>query len=62
MNTTLLMYVSAGGLAMSPMVIFKGCKVDPDWREAAPSGYVMRASKTGYIQSKLFAEYSEKFI
>ena len=61
-NTTLLTYVSAGGLAMPPMVIFKGSKVDPDWREAAPSGYVIRALKTGYIQSKLFAEYSEKFI
>ena len=61
-NTTLLTYVSAGGLAMPPMVIFKGSKVDPDWREAAPSGYVIRASKTGYIQSKLFAEYGEKFI
>ena len=36
--------------------------MDPDWREAAPSGYVIRASKTGYIQSKLFAEYDEKFI
>ena len=61
-NTMLLMYVSAGGLAMPPMVIFKGSKVDPDWREVAPSAYVIRASKTGYIQSKLFAEYSEKFI
>ena len=61
-NTTLLTYVSAGGLAMPPMVIFKGSKVDPDWREAAPSGYVIRALKTGYIQSKLFAEYGEKFI
>ena len=61
-NTMLLMYVSAGGLAMPPMVIFKGSKLDADWREAAPSGYVIRASKTGYIESKLFAEYGEKFI
>ena len=61
-NITLLTYVSAGGLAMPPMVIFKGSKVDPDWREAVPSGYVIRALKTGYIRSKLFAEYGEKFI
>ena len=61
-NTTLLTYISAGGLAMPPVVIFKGSKVDPDWREAAPSGYVIRALKSGYIQSKLFAEYGEKFI
>ena len=61
-NTMLLMYISAGSLAVPPMVIFKGSKVDPDSREAAPSGYVIRASKTGYIQSKLFAEYGEKFI
>ena len=38
------------------------CYCYPDWREATPSGYVIRASKTGYIQSKLFAEYGEKFI
>ena len=61
-NTMLLMYVSAGGLDMPPILIFKGSKVDPDWREAALSGYVIRASKTGYIQLKLFAKFGEKFI
>ena len=61
-NTTLLTYVSAGGMSMSPMVIFKASRVDREWYEAAPTGYVIRATKTGYINSKLFAEYGEKFI
>ena len=40
----------------------KGSAVYPDWREAASSGYVIRTSKTEYIQFKLFADYAEKFI
>ena len=39
---------------MPPMVIFKGAKIDRDVREAAPSGYSVRASKTGYINKQLF--------
>ena len=38
-NTTVVNYISAGGLAVPPMVIFKAGKVKKEWREAAPSGY-----------------------
>ena len=34
---------------MPPMIVFKAGKVDSSWREAAPSGYAIRCSKTGYI-------------
>ena len=61
-NTTILTYASAGGLVMPPMVIFKAGKVDKNWREAAPSGYAIRCSKTGYINQALFAESGEIFV
>ena len=37
-NTTLLNYISAGGVTMKPMVIFKNAAIKKEWREAAPSG------------------------
>ena len=61
-NTTLLTFVSAGGMAMPPMIIFKGSKVETEARDAAPSGWMIRHSKTGYIKTKLFVEMGEKLI
>ena len=61
-NTTLLTFVSAGGMSMPPMVIFKGSKVDNGARDAAPSGSMIRHSKYGYIHTKLFAEMGEKLV
>ena len=61
-NTTIVSYISAGGLAVPPMVIFKAAKIKPEWREAAPSGYMVRASYSGYINGKLFQEYGEHFV
>ena len=61
-NTTIVSYVSAGGLAVPPMVIFKAANIKPEWREAAPSGYMVRASQSGYINGRLFQEYGEHFV
>ena len=61
-NTTIVSYVSAGGLAVPPMVIFKAAKIKPEWREAAPSGYMVRASHSRYINGRLFQEYGEHFV
>ena len=61
-NTALLTFVSAGGMAMPPMIIFKGFKVETEARDVAPSGWMIRYSKTGYIQTKLFAEMGKKLI
>ena len=61
-NTTLLTYVSARGLHVLPMVIFKASRVKPEWREYTPSGYAVHASESRYISTKLFADYGEKFV
>ena len=61
-NTTMLTFVSAGGLSLNPMLIFKASKIKTEWREAAPSEYMLRPSATGYINAKLFYEYGEYFI
>ena len=61
-NSTVLTFVSAGGLAVPPMVIFKGQRVATEWREAAPSGYTIKASENGYINQKHFSDYGEVFI
>ena len=44
------------------MVIFKNAAIKKKWREAAPSGYLLRASSSGYINSKIFFEYGEEFV
>ena len=61
-NSTVVTFASAGGLYMPPMVIFKCVKLEGKWREAAPSGYALRHSKTGYINQDLFAECGENFV
>ena len=61
-NSTVVTFVSAGGLYMPPMVIFKCGKIEGRWREAAPSGYALRHSKTGYTNQELFAECGENFV
>ena len=47
---------------MPPMVIFKASKILPEYREAAPSGYVLRSNPTGYISAELFADYGKLFV
>ena len=51
-NTTTVSYVSAGGLAMPPLVIFKAAEIKPEWRGAAPSGYMIQGLATGYIHKQ----------
>ena len=40
-NSTIVSCVSAGGLAMPPLIIFKANKIKPEWWEAAPTGYMI---------------------
>ena len=40
-NTTIVSYISAGGMIMPPLVIFKAARIKPEWREAAPTGYMI---------------------
>ena len=58
-NTTIFSYVSAGQMAMHPLVTFKAAKIKPEWRKTAPSGYMIKGSWTGYSNIKLFQEYGE---
>ena len=50
----------AGGLHVPPMVIFKAGRVQDIWREATPSGYTIKCSESGYINTDLFADYGAK--
>ena len=61
-TTTLASFISAGGLHVPPMIIFKAGRVKDVWREAAPSGYFVHCSESGFINVDLFAEYGDKFI
>ena len=61
-TSTLVSYISAGGLYVPPMIIFKAGRVKDSWREAAPSGYAVKSSDSGYINAELFADYGEKFV
>ena len=61
-NTTVVSYISAGGMTMPPLVIFKAARIKPEWHEAAPTGYRIQGSASGYINAKLFKEYGEQFV
>ena len=61
-TTTVASFASAGGLHVPPMVIFKAGRVKDIWREAAPSGYTIKCSESGYINAELFAEYGARFL
>ena len=47
---------------MPPLIIFKVNKIKPEWQEAAPTGYMIRGSATGYINGRLFQEFGEHFV
>ena len=61
-NTTVVSYISTGGMTMPPLVIFKAARIKPEWRKAAPTGYMIRGSASRYINAKLFQEYGEQFV
>ena len=60
-NTTIVS-VSVLGVSNAPFIIFKAAKGRTEWREAAPSGYYLRKSESGYINTDLFHESVEKFV
>ena len=60
-RTTMLTYVNAAGYALPPMVIHRG-KYHDSWRIDAPKRVLVRGSKKGYINKKLFCEYGKMLI
>ena len=61
-TSTVVTYISAGGMVVPPMVLFKAARVKDQWREAAPSGYTIKATESGYINAEVFAEYGKQFV
>ena len=61
-TSTVLTYISAGGIVVPPMVLFKAACVKDKWREAAPSGYTVKTTESGYINAEVFAEYGKEFV
>ena len=58
-RTTMVTYVNSSGYALAPLIIHKG-KYHDSWREGCMPGTMVRGSKKGYINKKLFADYGKK--
>ena len=61
-TTTVMSFASTGGLHVPRIVIFKAGMVKDIWKEATPSGYMIKCSESGYINADLFADYGAKFL
>ena len=61
MDTTIVSYVSTGGMAMPPLVV-KAVKTKSEWCKAEQTGYMIHESQSGYINTELFQEDGEQFI
>lgn len=61
-TVTVLAFVNALGIKTSPMVIFKGKKVQDRWKEHMPNGYQVRVSETGWVDRDLFTDYGRCFV
>ena len=60
-NTTMVCAVSAAGLYIPPMIIFKRKLCHPDLKIGAPPASIVTISDTGYINSNLFVEWLKHF-
>ena len=47
---------------MPPMALFKAARVKDQWHEAAPSGYMIKATESGYINADVFTDYGKHFV
>ena len=61
-TTTVVTYISAGGMVVPQMVFFKAARVKDQWWEVAPSGYMIKATESGYINADVFADYGKHFV
>lgn len=62
MNTTLVCCVSALGLFVPPMFIFKRKRMAPNLGYGAPEGSVITVAEHGFITSELFVKWLQHFI
>ena len=61
-TTTAVVYASAAGLHVPPLVIHKGKKVMEAWRKGMKRGITLGASENGWITKRLFYIYGQCFI
>lgn len=61
-NTTIVCCVSAAGVYIPPMIIFKRKRHTPELANGAPLGSLVEISETGYINSELFVKWLQHFI
>jgi transposase len=61
-NTTIVCCFSATGQYVPPFIIFPRVRMKASLLDSAPSGAVGRATKSGWINEELFAEWFEHFL
>ena len=61
-NQTVLTFVSASGIVLKPLAIFKAKKVQQIWRDVAEEKVKLAASSKGYINTNIFCKYGCAFI
>lgn len=61
-NTTIVCSVSAAGLYVPPMIIFKRKRFTAELGNGAPPGSKVEISESGYISSELFVKWLQHFV
>ena len=61
-NITIVSYCNAAGDKSPPMIVMKGKNRQDVWAQHMPRGWHLRASESGYMNKRLFAEYGNIFI
>ena len=61
-TTTAVVFASASGLHIPPMIIHKGGKIMDAWRTEMRWGTMIAASENGWITKKLFYFYGQLFL
>ena len=61
-TSTILIFANAAGQVLPPLVIHKGHRVNDSWIQGTSPDIMVRASVKGYINKRIFYEYSLKWI
>ncbi len=61
-TTTIIVMVNAVGMKVPPMVIHKGARVKEEWLANKRPETKVRASDSGWVNTKLFHEYGRVFL
>ena len=61
-TSTAVVFISAAGYHLKPLVIHKGARVQDRWKEGMIEGTTLGASENGWIDKRLFYNYGKKFV